>query len=125
MSDRRATIGGMNNYTYRAEWCIDEGQYVARCLEFPGLFARALTAPEAIRGIEEIVAADVVDFESCGGTPRPALTERRYSGRFVVRTSPALHGTLVVEANEQGVSLNQWAVQKLAGRRPPSLDDFL
>jgi predicted HicB family RNase H-like nuclease len=114
----------MHNYTYRAEWCIDEYQYVARCLEFPGLFARALTAPEAIRGIEAIVAENVADLESCGATAPPSLTDRRYSGNFVVRTSPTLHGTLVVEANEQGVSLNQWAVQKLAGRRPPTLDGF-
>jgi predicted HicB family RNase H-like nuclease len=35
----------------------------------------------------------------------------------------ALHARLVVEANEQLVSLNQWIVQKLADR-PPSLDDL-
>jgi predicted HicB family RNase H-like nuclease len=32
---------------------------------------------------------------------------------------------LVIEANEQGVSLNHWVVQKLAGRDPtPSLHDL-
>ncbi|CDO09589.1 toxin-antitoxin system HicB family antitoxin [Mycolicibacterium cosmeticum] len=47
----------------------------------------------------------------------------KYNGRFVVRTSPVLHGKLMVEAAEQRVSLNQWVVQKLCGR-PPSLDDL-
>jgi predicted HicB family RNase H-like nuclease len=53
------------------------------------------------------------------------LTDRRYSGEFHVRTSPSLHSRLAVEANEQGVSLNQWVVQKLADRKStPSLDDL-
>jgi predicted HicB family RNase H-like nuclease len=38
------------------------------------------------------------------------------SGKFVVRTSPALHARLVIEAAEQNVSMNQWVVQKLSGR---------
>ena len=60
-----------------------------------------------------------------GDTPPAPLTERRYSGNFTVRTSPALHARLVVEAGEQGVSLNQWVVQKLADRKPTvSLDDL-
>jgi predicted HicB family RNase H-like nuclease len=48
--------------------------------------------------------------------PAP-LSERQYSGKFVVRTSPALHAQLVIEAAEQNVSMNQWVVQKLSGRR--------
>ncbi len=46
-----------------------------------------------------------------GDTPPAPLTERCYSGSFTVRTSPSLHARLVVEAGEQGVSLNQWVVQ--------------
>jgi predicted HicB family RNase H-like nuclease len=30
----------------------------------------------------------------------------------------------MVDANEQGVSFNQWVVQKLAGRNPPTLNDL-
>jgi predicted HicB family RNase H-like nuclease len=47
--------------------------------------------------------------------------------RFVVRTSPALHAQLVIEAAEQNVSMNQCVVQKLSGRldQPPGgLFDF-
>jgi len=44
------------------------------------------------------------------------LTERPYSGRFVVRTSPALHARPAVEAAEQSVSMNRRVVQKLAQR---------
>jgi predicted HicB family RNase H-like nuclease len=49
------------------------------------------------------------------GEPVPTpLTERHYSGKVLVRTSPALHARLTIEAAEQGVSVNQWVVQKLA-----------
>ena len=114
----------MNNYTYRAEWWFEGIEYVGRCLEFPGQFSRAPTAVEAIRRIEELVAEVVADLETCGAPPPESISDRRYSGNFVVRTSPELHARLVIEANEQGVSLNQWTVQKLAGRKPPALDDY-
>jgi predicted HicB family RNase H-like nuclease len=83
---------------------------------------RAPSAHAAIEKAERMAEETVADMESYGGTPPASLTDC-YSGNFVVRTSPQLHGRLVVEANEQGVSLNQWVVQKLAGR-PPSLDDL-
>jgi predicted HicB family RNase H-like nuclease len=56
--------------------------------------------------------------------PPAPITERKFSGKFVVRTSPALHTRLAVEAAEQNVSLNQWAVQKLADRSPIGLFDL-
>jgi predicted HicB family RNase H-like nuclease len=42
------------------------------------------------------------------------VTARTYSGKLLLRTSPALHHRLTIEATEQGVSINQWIVQKLA-----------
>ena len=53
-----------------------------------------------------------------GGDPPTPMTEQNYSGRFMVRTSRALHARLVTEAAEQGVSRNQWVAQKLAERKP-------
>lgn len=56
--------------------------------------------------------------------PPESLTDHRYSGKFAVRTSPVLHERLVVEAAEQGISLNQWVSYKLAGRSAPSIEDL-
>ena len=112
-------IVAVNQYTYRAEWSPDFGEYVGLCIEFPSRYSRAPTAHEAIddKAVAEMVA--------CGVTLPAPLTDRRYSGNFVVRTSPALHARLAVEAVEQRVSLNQWVVQKLAERRPTeSIDDL-
>lgn len=124
MSDDGAKIGSMEQYTFRAEWSPETGEYVGMCLEFPSRYSRAPTAHEAIAGIEEAINTEVREMLGEDLTPPPSLTDRRYSGRFVVRTSPQLHARLMVDATEQGVSFNQWVVQKLAGRNPPTLNDL-
>jgi predicted RNase H-like HicB family nuclease len=124
LSDCAAKIAVMENYTYRAEWSPETCQYVGMCLEFPSRYSRALTAHEAIEAVHQVIAEEVADLVACGLEPPPSLTDRRYSGRFVVRTSAELHQRLMVDATEQGVSFNQWVVQKLAGRNPPTLNDL-
>jgi HicB family len=111
----------MNHYTYRAEWSPDHGEYLGRCVEMPDLLPwSAPTAPEAIAGIERIAAQHVRGVAESAATAPTSLTERSYSGKFLVRTSPALHKRLAIEAAEEGVSLNQWVVQKLSGLKPRS-----
>jgi predicted HicB family RNase H-like nuclease len=114
----------MEQYTYRAEWSPDRGEYVGECLEFPSRYFRAPTAHAAIAGIEQVINEEVREMVAEDRTPPASLTDRRYSGRFVVRTSAQLHARLMVDATEQGVSFNQWVVQKLAGRNPPTLSDL-
>ncbi len=123
MSDRVAKIDAMDNYTYRAEWCPESGQYVGMCLEFPSRYSRAPSPCEAIAAIQQAIDKEVADLIDRGIEPPPSITDRRYSGRFLVRASPQLHARLVVDATEQGVSFNQWVVQKLAGRNPPTLHE--
>jgi predicted HicB family RNase H-like nuclease len=92
-------------------------------MEFPWCWREGPTASEAIAAVQEGVDELVEDMVSRDEPLPPSLTERRYSGKFVVRTSTALHARLTIEAIEQGVSLNQWVVQRLSGRRPEP-DDF-
>ncbi len=113
----------MPSYTYRAEWSPGTGKYVGLCLEFPMQFAYGTTAAAAIAAIEQEVIAYVAETIADGFDPPASLTDRHYSGKFMVRTSPMLHAKLMVEATEQRVSLNQLVVQKLCGRAP-SLDDL-
>ena len=108
------------NYTYRAEWDPERSEYIARCLEFPGRYAEAFTAHEAVAALETVIADAVAEMAEFGQTPPDSLTDHRYSGRFLIRTSRTLHARLTVEAAEQRVSFNQWVVGKLADR-PPAL----
>lgn len=107
------------NYTYRAEWDPERREYFARCLEFPGRYAEAFTAHEAIAALEKIIAEALVEMAEFEQTPPDSLTDHRYSGRFLVRTSRVLHARLMVEAVEQRVSFNHWIVCKLTDSRPP------
>lgn len=114
----------MNNYTYRAEWSQEHREYVCRCIELPRLSRWAMTMPDAIAATAQAVDDYIVDRSADGDELPPPLTERRYSGKFVVRTSPALHARLAIEAAEQNVSLNQWVIERLADRPPVALLDW-
>jgi predicted HicB family RNase H-like nuclease len=114
----------MNRYTYRAEWSAEYGEYVGRCLELPWLSKWAPTMQQAITDVEHAVDEYLAECEALHHEPPAPITGRQFSGKFVVRTSPSLHARLAVEAAEQNVSLNQWAVQKLAGRPPIGLFDL-
>jgi predicted HicB family RNase H-like nuclease len=90
------------------------------CVELPYLRREAPTAPEAVAAIEQATREHVDAMRTCGEAAPIPLSERSYSGTIVVRTSPELHARLALEATEQGVSMNQWIVQKLSGRAPSS-----
>jgi predicted HicB family RNase H-like nuclease len=108
----------MSHYTYRAEWSPEHGEYFGRCLELPHLWRPGPTAQEAVAAVQRAVDQAVADMVACGADAPAPFSERHYSGNFLVRTSPALHRRLAIEADEERVSLNQWIVQKLADRRP-------
>lgn len=114
----------MNHYTYRAEWSQEHDEYVGRCIELPWLACWAPTMREAIAAVEQAADDLIAEREAEGEDVPQPLSEHRYSGNILVRTSPALHARLTVEAAEQNVSMNQWIVQKLANRPPSSLLDW-
>ena len=45
--------------------------------------------------------------------PEP-IDDEKYSGKFVLRLPKSLHKNLAIEAEKEGVSLNQYALYKLA-----------
>ena len=121
-STGRSVVAVAHNYTYRVEWHSRTAQYVARCLEMPTVWESADTAAEATARVEHTVAAHLAGMaEVFGDDPPEPLTDHEFSGKMLIRTSAELHRRMTIEAAEQGVSLNQWVVQKLADR-PPALD---
>ncbi|MCV7050200.1 type II toxin-antitoxin system HicB family antitoxin [Mycobacterium heidelbergense] len=108
----------MDRYTYRAEWSPDYGQYMGVCVELPYLRREAATAPEAVAAIEQATHEHVDGMRATGESAPIPLSDRNYSGTFIVRTSPQLHARLALEAIEERVSMNQRIVQKLSGRTP-------
>ncbi len=103
-----------DRYTYRITWSEGDKEYVGLCAEFPSLSWLAGTPEDALLGIRKVVAETVADMQNNGETPPPPLSDRDYSGKFVVRIPPEVHRRLVIMATEQGISLNRLISSRLS-----------
>jgi predicted HicB family RNase H-like nuclease len=103
-----------DRYTYRVTWSENDKEYVGLCTEFPSLSWLAKRPETALKGIRDLVADVVKDMQKTGEkTPQP-LSEKNYSGKFMVRVPPEIHRELAIQAAESGVSLNRLASAKLS-----------
>lgn len=106
-------------YTYRVAWSPEDGEHVGLCAEFPSLSWLAPNPEDALSGIRNLVDEVVRDLhENKEPVPRP-LTERRHSGKILLRTTPEMHRELAIQAAEAGVSLNRLInshLHKILGR---------
>ncbi len=105
--------GNVDRYTYRITWSEDDQEFVGLCAEFPSLSWLARTPEAALKGIRHIVKKAVEDMERSGETPPTPLSQKPYSGKFVVRIPPEVHRALAIKAAEQGISLNRLVSAKL------------
>jgi predicted HicB family RNase H-like nuclease len=103
-----------DHYTYRVTWSAEDGEHVGLCAEFPSLSWLAATPEAALKGIRKVVAQTVDDLQQSGEEVPEPFSERRYSGRFMVRVPPEVHRELATRAAEEGVSLNRLVSAKLA-----------
>ena len=60
-----------------------------------------------------IVEQTVADMETNGESVPDPLSLQKYSGKFMVRTTPEVHRRLAVQAMESGVSLNRLVNSRL------------
>lgn len=102
------------HYTYRVTWSVEDGEYVALCAEFPSLSFLADKNAKALDGIVELVGDVVKDMQANGETVPAPLSEKEYSGKFVVRVPPEKHRDLAIKAAEEGTSLNLYVASRLA-----------
>lgn len=103
-------------YTRLVQEMNDEsGHYFyGRILELDGCQSTGNTLEELYGSLNEAMEGYIeVKLENGLRIPVPETTES-YSGKFVVRLPKSLHQRLVIEANKEGVSLNQLALYKLA-----------
>lgn len=104
-----------DRYTYRVVWSEEDAEFVGTVTEFPSLSWLEDEQAAALPGITNLVAEVLEDMGKSGELPPPPLSDRNYSGKFMIRTSPVLHRRLAIEAQEQGVSPNLLVNQKISG----------
>ncbi len=93
---------------------IDEGGYVVSYPELKGCFSCGDTTETALKNAEEakrewLTAA----IEENIDIPLPD-TDENYSGQFKLRIPKSLHRQLVLNARQEGVSMNQYCVYLLS-----------
>jgi predicted HicB family RNase H-like nuclease len=102
------------HYTYRVIWSVEDEEFVGLCAEFPSLSYLDDTHIAALEGITNLVKEIVVDMEANGEIVPEPISEKKYSGKFMVRITPERHRMLAIEAAEQNISLNRLISDKLA-----------
>ena len=103
----------MPQHTYRVIWSEEDNEFVALCAEFPGLSWLGAVQAEALAGMVALVEQTVADMEANGELVPEPLSLQKFSGKFMVRTTPEVHRRLAAQAMENGVSLNRLVNSKL------------
>ncbi|GHS89873.1 antitoxin HicB [Campylobacterota bacterium] len=101
-------------YTYRVEWSQEDRVHIASCLEFPSLKAHGKSAQSALKEIE-IVVGETIRWlqEEREKVPEP-FGLKHYKGNLTLRVPAALHKQLAIRSAEEGVSINQYVISRIA-----------
>lgn len=103
-------------YNYIVQPIKDEsGEYFyAKVLELDGCQSTGDTFEEAYENLKEAMEGWIeTKLEGGFEVPLPVGYDD-FSGKFIVRIPKSLHYKLSVEAEQEGVSLNQYALYKLS-----------
>lgn len=103
-----------DRYTYRIAWSEDDKEYVGLCIEFPSLSWLAKIPEAALKGIRKVVEDVIKDMKSRGESLPEPLSDKKFSGKFIVRIPPKIHRSLAIQAAEEGISLNRLVSMKLS-----------
>lgn len=101
-----------DRYLKIVSWSEEDGCYVG---SVPGWIDSCCHGPDEAEVYGELVRIldEWIDLYRKEGRPLPPPTNKRYSGRFVLRTGPEIHRALAVRALCEGESLNAFVVRSL------------
>lgn len=103
-------------YNYIIQPIEDEsGKYFyARVLEMDGCQSTGKTFSDAYENLREAMEGWIeAKLDENFEVPMP-LNSNKFSGKFLVRIPKSLHYKLTIEAEKEGVSLNQYTLYKLS-----------
>lgn len=85
--------------------------YVARVPELENCHSHGSSPEEALNRVKEAIEL-WLETATRKKIPIPEpVTRRKFSGKFVLRTSPQMHATLTQRALQKGKSMNELAVE--------------
>lgn len=101
-------------YPRLIEWSEEDNAFVGSAPPLVGQCCHGKTEAEVAAQLAVIVedlAADMLDGKMSVPTLPPG---KKFSGKFVVRVSPAVHKRAALQAMARGESLNQYVAEVLA-----------
>jgi predicted RNase H-like HicB family nuclease len=114
--DKKENSPKVEQYLYSVGWSDEDDAFVARVAEFPSLAAHGETQEEALREIKNVVEFALKDLTELKEPIPEPFGKRSFSGRLVLRMPKYMHRQFVLEALQQGVSLNQLLNLKLEAK---------
>jgi len=103
-------------YTFIIQSYCDESEfyYTGKVLELDGCMTDGETQVEVIENLREAMEGWIeTKLENGFEVPEPS-TESNSGGKFTLKLPKTLHNRLTLEAKKEGLSLNQYALYKLA-----------
>ena len=88
--------------------------YSANVLEFDGCMGTGETYEEAYADVLEAMEGWIETKTENGFSVPMPLSDDKFSGKFVLRIPKTLHRELSIKAEQEGISLNQYALYKLS-----------
>ena len=88
--------------------------YLGSYLEIPEAETYARNMESLQKRLDEVLELSLKIREEKGEEIPEPLSDNNYSGKFTLRLPKSLHKNLSIEAEKEGISLNQLALYKLS-----------
>lgn len=111
----------MGRYPLEVFWSDEDEGFIAEVPDLPGCSAFGADEAEAVREAQDAIAAWIEAAKAAGREipdPSKLAPLTAYSGKFLVRIGRELHQRLTRDAQNDGLSLNQYALKLLSAGAP-------
>lgn len=101
-----------DKYLKIVEWSEEDKCYIG---SIPGWLGKCCHGDDEIKVYRQLctILDEWIEIYKKDGLKLPKETNKDYSGKFILRTSKDLHKTLSIKAMNEGMSLNNFVVNKL------------
>ena len=101
-----------DKYLKIVEWSKEDNCYIG---SVPGWLDQCCHGDDEAKVYKElcVIVDEWIEIYKKENRTLPKVTNKKYSGKFVLRTSSEIHKALAVSAIKEGTSLNNYVVKKL------------
>ena len=101
-----------DKYLKIVEWSDEDQCYIG---SIPGWIGKCCHGDDELEVYRQLcqILDEWIEIYKKDGRRLPPLTNKKYSGKFVLRTGSELHQALAIKALDEGESLNNFLIKKL------------